>query len=196
MGGIGRNLRATKLDEGGLKRTISRGVTIMPAWAREEGGTLTPFQIQQLAGLILNWDEKLATEAMARHPVPATPDPPPPGIPTPYSGMKNPIPWGDEKAVAMGQLLYEKMCAGCHWRDASEPPSFNWMSSAFSRSLEENPDFYFWTISEGRPPPRNWLYLPGSTMAPYKTYLPEKQRWDILNYLWSLGIEYEKVHSY
>ena len=52
-GGVGPSLRETKLDEEGLRRTISRGVVIMPAWAREEGGTLTPFQIQGLAAFII-----------------------------------------------------------------------------------------------------------------------------------------------
>ena len=196
LGGIGPSLRATKLDEDGLKRTLSRGVTVMPAWAREDGGTLTPFQVQGLAAFILNWDEKLVAEALVLHPIPATPMPPPPGIPPPYAGMKSPFPWGDKKAVELGQLLYELMCSSCHWPQGSKPPSFNWMTSVFSRDLEEHPDFYFWTISEGRPPPRNWLYLPGATMPPHKAYLPEKQRWQILNYLWSVGKEYEKAHPY
>src|SRR3990170_666021 len=80
-GGVGPSLRETKLDEEGLKRTISRGVVIMPAWAREEGGTLTPFQVQGLATFILNWDEKLMEEALARQPLPVAPPPPP--IPPP-----------------------------------------------------------------------------------------------------------------
>ncbi|MBU2008389.1 MAG: c-type cytochrome [Chloroflexi bacterium] len=191
-GGIGPSLRATKLDEEGLKKTISRGVIIMPTWAREEGGTLTSFQVQGLAAFILNWDEKLVEDAFVLHPIPATPNPPPRGIPPPYAGMKSPFPWGEKKTVEMGQVLYELMCTSCHWPVRTQPPSFNWMSAVFSRDLEEHPDFYFWTISEGRPPPRNWRYLPGAMMPPFKARLPEKQRWQILNYLWSVGKEYEK----
>ena len=63
-GSVGPSLPQTKLDEEGLKRTISRGVTVMPAWAREEGGTLTPFQVQGLATFILNWDEELMEDAL------------------------------------------------------------------------------------------------------------------------------------
>ena len=66
-GGVGPPPRATKLDKEGLVKTISRGVIIMPAWAREEGGTLNPFQVQGLVTFILNWDEELVEEALARH---------------------------------------------------------------------------------------------------------------------------------
>ena len=113
-GGVGPPLRTTNLDEEGLKRTISRGVIIMPAWAREEGGTLTPFQVQGLATFILNWDEKLMENTLALHPIP--PSPPTPPIPPPlYAGMKNPFPWGDKDAVEMGEVLYERACKQCHW---------------------------------------------------------------------------------
>ena len=180
FGGIGPSLRETKLDEEGLKKTISRGVIIMPAWARDEGGTLTPFQVQGLATLIVNWDEKLMGEARALHPLPPPP-PIPPIPPPPYAGMKNPFPWGDTKAVEIGKLLYEKMsCATCH------STSFNRISAVFSQSLEEHPDYYFWTVSEGK---LDW----GTSMPPHKNYLPEKQRWQVLNYFWSMGKEYEKT---
>ena len=93
--------------------------------------------------------------------------------------MKNPFPWGDKKAVEMGQPLY-------------------FMSPVFSRSLEEHPDYYFWTVSEGRyrgTDSVEELNLT-ETMPPHKLYLPEKQRWQVLNYLWSMGKEWEKVHIY
>jgi mono/diheme cytochrome c family protein len=188
LGGVGLSLRATKLDEEGLKRTISRGVIIMPAWAKEEGGTLTPFQIQGLATFILSWDEKLTEKARDLHPVPPAP-PTPPIPPPPYAGMKNPFPWGDEEAVAMGELLYERECVRCHWTSMTKPYSFSLMSSAFSKGLEEHPDFYIWRLSEG------WLEG-GRTMPPHKLYLPEKQLWQVLNYLWSMGKEWEKVYIY
>ena len=190
VGGIGLSLRATKLDDEGLKKTISRGVIIMPVWAREEGGTLTPFQVQGLVTFILNWDEKLVEEAFVLHPPLGTPNPPPPDIPPPpYAGMKNPFPWGDKKAVEMGGILYERACVRCHWNSMIKPYSFNFIPSAFSKGLEEHPDFYFWRISEG------WLEW-GRTMPPHKTMLPEKQRWQVLNYLWNMGKEWEKVHTY
>ena len=108
--------------------------------------------------------------------------------------MKNPFPWGDEKAVAMGELLYERACVNCHWPVRTQPYSFSFMSAVFSQGLEEHPDYYFWTVSEGR--------LEGTdlgeqnlaeNMPAHKFYLPEKQRWQALNYLWSMGKEYEKA---
>jgi len=181
FGGFGPSLRATKLDEEGLKRTISRGVIVMPAWAREEGGPLTPFQIQSLAAFILDWDEEVMAEARALHPF-APPPPTPPYPPPPYAGMVNPFPWGDEKAVAMGQLIYERaFCPNCHWTRGTKPPSFNFLSAVFSKGLEEYPAYYFWSVSEGR-----------QNMPAHKLYLPQKQRWQVLNYLWVMGKEYEK----
>jgi mono/diheme cytochrome c family protein len=190
LGGLGPSLRMTKLDEEGLVKTISRGVTIMPTWAQEEGGTLNPFQIQQLAAFILNWDQKLVDEAFVLHPIPGTPNPPSPEIPPPpYAGMKNPFPWGDKEAVEMGQRLYEQLCTRCHWPDRTQPMYFSLVSSVFSKGLEEHPDFYFWRISEG------WLEW-GRTMPPWKYYLPEKQRWEVLNYLWSMGKKWQELYSY
>jgi mono/diheme cytochrome c family protein len=195
LGGIGPPLRETKLDEAGIRKTISRGVTIMPTWAREEGGTLNAFQIQQLADFILDWDEKLVIEAFVLRPPPGTANPPPKEVPPPpYAGMKNPFVWGDEKAVAMGQLLYDRMCARCHWAQPTDTTYVNAtnrfiMTSALSQGLEEHPDFYFWRVSEG------WLEF-GRAMPPHKYYLPEKQRWQVLSYLWSMAREWEKVTTF
>jgi mono/diheme cytochrome c family protein len=77
QGGVGPSLRLTALDEVGLVKTISRGVTIMPAWAKEEGGTLNAFEIQGLATLILSWDQKLVDRAFVLDPPLGTPNPPP-----------------------------------------------------------------------------------------------------------------------
>ncbi|MBU2008813.1 MAG: cytochrome c [Chloroflexi bacterium] len=188
-GSAGPSLPQTKLDEEGLKKTISRGVIIMPAWAREEGGTLTPFQVQGLATFILNWDEELVTEAFALHPI-LPPPPTPPIPPPPYAGMKNPFPWGDPETVQMGELLYERACIRCHWTRMTKPYFFSFMSPVYSQSLEEYPAYYFWTVSEGL------LRLPqGGGMPPHKLYLPEKQRWQVLNYLWAMGKEYQEKYE-
>jgi len=189
LGGIGLSLRATKLDEDGLKRTISRGVIIMPAWAKEEGGTLIPFQIQGLAAFILSWDEELTEKARALHLIPLSP-PTPPIPPPPYAGMKNPFKWGDEKAVEAGKLLYERVCAQCHSPTAmwGGGEHYDIRYGVQPQDLEQHPDYYFWTVSEGR------AYC--HTMPSHKTLLPEKQRWQILNYFWSGAKEYEKVPRY
>ena len=186
-GGVGPSLRGTRLDEEGLKKTISRGVTIMPTWAREEGGTLNSFEIQELVTFILNWDEKLMEEAFARHPIPGNPNPPPPAPPPPYAGMKPPFPWGDETAVEKGKLLYERVCARCHSNCHSAEATrllWNMASPAYSQSLEEHPDYYFWMLSEGRT--KSNMVMPS-----HKGLLPEKQRWQLLNYIWSVGKEYQ-----
>ncbi len=176
LGGVGPSLRQTKLDEEGLRRTISRGVVIMPAWAREEGGTLNPFQVQGLVAFILDWDEKLMGKALAPH---SPPPPPtiPPLPPPPYAGMKNPFPWGDTKAIEMGHLLYEKMCINCHPVLNAPPSPSDFANSVYSRQVEEHADYYFWMVSEGRV--RGY-----HTMLAYKNFLPEKQRWQVVNYVW------------
>ena len=182
-GGLGPSLRQTRLDEEGLIRTISRGVTVMPTWAREEGGTLTPFQVQGLAAFILNWDEELTKTALARHPLPATPNPPPTeNPPPPYTGMKNPLAWGDTKTVEMGQLIFERVCKECHWVEEPLPPPPDVRDAVWAANLEEYADYYFWRVSESP------LYCHmGPPMPVYKSFLPEKQRWQVLSYIRSSG---------
>jgi len=109
--------------------------------------------------------------------------------PAPYAGMKNPFPWGDKKAVEMGELLFDRACAVCHNElSLVYQGHYNIQVGIRTQALEEHPDFYFWTISEGR------AYC--HTMPTHKTLLPEKQRWQILNYFWSGAKEYEEVHKY
>ncbi|MBU2008815.1 MAG: cytochrome c [Chloroflexi bacterium] len=186
-GTVGPSLRTTKLDEEGLKRTISRGVTVMPAWAREEGGTLTPFQVQGLAAFILNWDEELTKVAVARHPIPATPNPPPPDIPPPpYAGMKNPLPWGDKKNIEMGQILFERLCTECHWlvkpMTPPPPPPPDVREAVWAANIEDYAAYYFWRMSEA-PLICHW----GPGMPAAKNFLPEKQRWQVLDYVRVMG---------
>ena len=181
LGGVGLSLSATKLDEEGLKRTISRGVIIMPAWAREEGGTLTPFQVQGLATFILSWDEKLMEEARALYPIPPSP-PTLPIPPPPYAGMKNPSPWGDKKAVEMGQLLYERACEQCHLPEGPLPSPPDVRDAVWAANMEEYAAYYFWRVSEAP----IYCHL-GPPMPVFKNLLPEKQRWQVLNYMRSMG---------
>ena len=182
-GGVGPPPRATKLDQEGLVKTISRGVIIMPTWAREEGGTLNAFQIQGLADFILSWDEKLMAEALALHPVPRTPNPPPPDIPPPpYAGIEKPSPWGDPKSMEIGQLLFAKTCTECHWVADPQAPSAEVRDAAWAANMEENADYYFWFMSEAP-----FVCHQGSRMPAFKNFLPEKQRWQVLDYLRNTG---------
>jgi mono/diheme cytochrome c family protein len=184
LGGVGPSLRITRLDEEGLVKTISRGVTIMPTWAREEGGTLNSFQIQQLAAFILDWNQKLVDEAFVLHPIASTPNPPPPEAPPPpYAGMKNPLPWGDKTSVEMGELIYNQVClTQCHWLEQPLPQLPDVRDPVWAANLEEHADYYFWFLSESP-----MTCHQGPAMPAFKRLLPEKQRWEVLDYLRSMG---------
>ncbi|MBI2853420.1 MAG: c-type cytochrome [Chloroflexi bacterium] len=61
QGLVGPALKGSRLDERGLEKTISRGVsrTAMPAWGQEDGGPFKADQIHDLAVFIKNWDDGL-----------------------------------------------------------------------------------------------------------------------------------------
>ncbi len=100
-------------------------------------------------------------------------------LPPSYAGLKNPFPWSDVSAQQTGEGLYRQSCLGCHGIDGGNIASANFGAADFQRGLEERPDLYFWIISEGR--------LAGG-MPGFKSSLAEEQRWQILTYLWSLGV--------
>ena len=100
--------------------------------------------------------------------------------PPPYTGLKNPFPWSDASAQEEGKGLYQISCLGCHGVRGDNLAESNFSTIDYSQSLEERPDFYFWILSEGRL---------DKGMPPYKSSLSEEQRWQVLTYLWSLGIE-------
>ncbi len=67
---------------------------------------------------------------------------------------------------------------GYHGVSGGNIAGTNFSATGFPENLEERPDFYFWVLSEGRL---------DKGMPPFRTSLPEEQRWQVLTYLWSLG---------
>jgi mono/diheme cytochrome c family protein len=102
-------------------------------------------------------------------------------VPPPYAGLENPFPWDDTSAQEAGKVIFQKSCAVCHVATETVPalgPDFSVVD--YRQSLEERPDFYFWTVSEGRL---------DKGMPPWGSSLSEEERWQALIYIWSLGGE-------
>jgi mono/diheme cytochrome c family protein len=87
----------------------------------------------------------------------------------------------DANASESGKKLYKMMCFVCHGPKGKgdgmggaglTPKPTNFTSEAFQSQTD---GAIFWKIAEGRSP-----------MASYKTSIPEKKRWEIINYLRTL----------
>ncbi len=88
---------------------------------------------------------------------------------------------GDANAAASGKKTYKMLCAVCHGAKGkgdgiggagltTKPTNLT------SEAVQAQTDgAIFWKIEEGRSP-----------MASYKTTLPDKQRWEIINYIRTL----------
>jgi mono/diheme cytochrome c family protein len=98
-------------------------------------------------------------------------------VPAPYTGIKNPFAWADTAAQQAGKQVYQQNCIGCHGATGGNLPTAKFSAATFLKNLEASPDFYFWTISEGR----TSLGMPS-----WKSSLTETQRWQALTYLWTL----------
>jgi mono/diheme cytochrome c family protein len=94
--------------------------------------------------------------------------------------INNPLK-GDVNAETSGKRLYKMMCFVCHGPKGKgdgmggaglTPKPTNFTSEAFQSQTD---GAIFWKIAEGRSP-----------MASYKTSIPEKKRWEIINYLRTL----------
>ncbi len=97
--------------------------------------------------------------------------------------MKNPVA-SNEQCIESGKAIYTKNCYDCHGKKGKgDGPK--------SGDLEKNPmDFtkenfqkqsdgaIFWKITEGRKP-----------MPTFKKDLSEDQRWQVINYMRTLGIK-------
>ena len=88
---------------------------------------------------------------------------------------------GDANAAASGKKLYKAMCFVCHgpkgkgdgMGGAGLTPKPTDLTSEAVQSQTDGA--IFWKIAEGRAP-----------MAGYKTSIPEKKRWEIINYIRTL----------
>ncbi len=97
--------------------------------------------------------------------------------PPPYQGMSNPYPWVDEQAQAAGKSIYTQKCSGCHGITGGSLAGSDFSAEQYSVNLEENPDYYYWILSEGALE----RGMPG-----YGGSLSEDERWQVLTYTWSL----------
>ena len=88
---------------------------------------------------------------------------------------------GDANAAASGKKLYKVLCLVCHGPKGKgdgmagaglTPKPTNLTSEAFQ---SQSDGAIFWKIAEGRAP-----------MASYKSSIPEKKRWEIINYIRTL----------
>ena len=88
---------------------------------------------------------------------------------------------GDVKATASGKKLYKMLCSVCHgfkgkgdgMAGAGLTPKPADLTSAVFQSQSDGA--IFWKIKQGRSP-----------MPTYETSIPEKKRWEIINYLRTL----------
>lgn len=94
--------------------------------------------------------------------------------------IQNPLK-GDAKAAASGKKTYKMLCFVCHGPKGKgdgmagaglTPKPTNFTTEEFQSQTD---GAIYWKITEGRTP-----------MASYKTALPEKKRWELVNYLRTL----------
>jgi mono/diheme cytochrome c family protein len=96
------------------------------------------------------------------------------------ANKKNPVP-ADEQSIARGKQLYDTQCATCHGaKGKGDGPAGAQLSPkptdlSTPQIAEQSDGALFWKITEGRPP-----------MPAYRQ-LSEEQRWDVVNYLCTLG---------
>ena len=88
---------------------------------------------------------------------------------------------GDAKTIASGKKIYKMLCFVCHGPKGKgdgmagaglTPKPADLTSSTFQ---SQSDGAIFWKIEQGRSP-----------MPSYKTSIPEKKRWEIINYLRTL----------
>tara|TARA_R110002060_G_scaffold8258_8_gene12275 strand:- start:3891 stop:4262 length:372 start_codon:yes stop_codon:yes gene_type:complete len=88
---------------------------------------------------------------------------------------------GDVDAAATGKRTYRMLCVVCHGAKGKgdgvggaglKPKPTDLTSAEFQAQTD---GAIFWKIEEGRSP-----------MASYKTALPEKKRWELINYIRTL----------
>ncbi|MDO8568498.1 MAG: c-type cytochrome [Dehalococcoidales bacterium] len=99
-------------------------------------------------------------------------------VPSPYTGLKNPLPWTDATAQAQGKALYQKTCAGCHGANGSNQAVANFAVAGASDEIQADADYYFWVTSEGNLT---------NGMPSFKSGLSEPERWQIITYLATLS---------
>lgn len=102
-------------------------------------------------------------------------------------GTKNPV-LATPESIALGEEIFHKNCRQCHGERAIRNKAKAPCTSKFCppdlrhpKLWREGEGFVYWTITEGRPP-----------MPRFRGKLTDRQCWDVVNYLRSLGEENSK----
>src|SRR6059036_1496149 len=119
---------------------------------------------------------------------------PPPPAPPEYADKHMPAGWwADEKIIAEGKEIFEGVknidvnCASCHGKDG-KPVKAGARDFRNSERMKLYSDsVWFWRISEG---------VPNTKMKPWKSKLPEEDRWKVMAFERTFGLkgrEYDVV---
>ncbi len=107
-------------------------------------------------------------------------------IPPEYASLTNPVP-ADADSLERGQDIYQANCATCHgdegWGDGPAAANLDPSPAPLAHTAPMLSDAYlFYRLSEGGQfPPFN------SAMPAWEERLDEQARWDVINYIRSLG---------
>ena len=105
-------------------------------------------------------------------------------IPEPYAGLQNPI-TPDEASLARGGETFRQYCIFCHGEsgmgDGEFAENYDPRPAPIAHtSLMMGDDYLFWRVSEGGVPFN-------SAMVVFKELLTPEERWDVINYVRSIG---------
>ena len=107
-------------------------------------------------------------------------------IPEAYGGLSNPVP-AEARSVARGAEIYQANCATCHgesgWGDGPAAPNLFPAPAQLAHTAPMLSDTYlFYRISEGGG------FAPfNSAMPAWQDTLSERDRWDVINYIRTMG---------